>query len=59
LSVSVSQPAPNVDAVGAFIEVETEAGVQTREITIGGGTPAVVWAGIILDWAMQNRRMFA
>lgn len=37
LSVIVSQPAPNVDAIGSFIEVETPAGVQTREITIGGG----------------------
>lgn len=37
LSVKVGQPAPNVDAVGAFIEVKTPAGVQTREITIGGG----------------------
>ena len=37
LSVSLSQPAPNVDAIGAFIEVETAAGIQTREVTIGGG----------------------
>ena len=37
LTITVSQPAPNVDAVGAFIEVQTSAGLQTREVTIGGG----------------------
>ena len=37
ISVSLSQDAPNVDAIGAFIEVETKAGIQTREITVGGG----------------------
>jgi len=37
LRVTVSQPAPNVDAVGAFVEVKTRAGIQTREVTIGGG----------------------
>jgi len=35
--LSVTQEAPNVDAVGAFIELSTEAGLQTREITVGGG----------------------
>ncbi len=37
LLLSVAQPAPNVDAVGAFVEVETPAGLQTREIAVGGG----------------------
>ncbi len=37
ISVSISQAGPNVDAVGAFIEVETRAGIQTREVTVGGG----------------------
>ena len=37
LLLSLSQSAPNVDAVGAFIEVETAAGMQTREVTVGGG----------------------
>jgi hypothetical protein len=37
LLLSVGQGAPNVDAVGAIIEVETQAGLQTREITVGGG----------------------
>ncbi|MEO1701279.1 MAG: CRTAC1 family protein [Pseudomonadota bacterium] len=27
----------NVDAIGAFVEVRTTSGLQTREITIGGG----------------------
>lgn len=37
LLLRLRQPGPNPDAVGAFVEVRTEAGVQTREITIGGG----------------------
>ena len=37
LSVALSQAAPNVDAIGAFIEVETPSGLQTREVTVGGG----------------------
>jgi len=37
LSVALEQSGPNPDAVGSFIEIETDAGLQTREITIGGG----------------------
>lgn len=37
LLLSVGQGAPNVDAVGAIIEIETPTGLQTREITVGGG----------------------
>jgi len=37
LSIALRQPTPNVFAVGAWIEVETDGMVQAREITIGGG----------------------
>ncbi len=38
VSVELRQPAPNVAAVGAWIELETPKGArQMREITIGGG----------------------
>ena len=37
LGVLPVQPETNIDAVGAFIEVKTDAGLQTREVTIGGG----------------------
>ena len=37
LAIRVTQPAPNVDAIGAWLEVRVGARVQRREITIGGG----------------------
>ena len=37
LMLRLSQEGPNVNAIGAFLEVKTEAGVQRREITSGGG----------------------
>jgi len=37
LKVDLEQPAPNTQAVGAVIEVETGGRVQTREVTVGGG----------------------
>ena len=37
LAVSLVQPAPNLNAVGAWIELDDGAGVQAREITVGGG----------------------
>jgi hypothetical protein len=37
LLVSLSAPRPNTQAVGAFVEVRTGAGTQTREVTVGGG----------------------
>ncbi|WP_093967755.1 CRTAC1 family protein [Actibacterium lipolyticum] len=37
LLLSLRQPAPNVDAIGAWLEVKTETGVQSRELTVGGG----------------------
>ena len=37
LLIDVTQNYPNHFAVGGFIEVQTSLGVQTREITIGGG----------------------
>ena len=37
LSVRLSQPAPNVNAVGAWIELDDGTQIQTREITVGGG----------------------
>ncbi|SLN32605.1 ASPIC and UnbV [Ruegeria meonggei] len=37
LLVDVSQNRPNRSAIGGFIEVRTDLGLQTREITLGGG----------------------
>ncbi|MES0827368.1 CRTAC1 family protein [Ruegeria sp. SCP11] len=37
LLLDVTQDRPNSAAVGGFIEVKTSHGVQTREITVGGG----------------------
>ncbi len=37
LAVELEQDAANRDAIGAWIEVSTESGSQTREVTIGGG----------------------
>lgn len=45
LAVDVEQPAPNVDGVGAWIEVRTDHGITRREVTVGGGH-----AGDQLGW---------
>lgn len=37
LLAKLSQPTPNSHAIGAFIELQTGNGLQTREVTIGGG----------------------
>ncbi len=37
LAVDLDQAAPNVDAVGAWIEVRTAAATTVREVTVGGG----------------------
>lgn len=37
VALRLTQPAPNVDAVGAWVEVRTDAGVQRRQRTVGGG----------------------
>ncbi len=37
LALRLQQPGPNVDAVGAWIEVRSGGKVQRRELTIGGG----------------------
>ena len=37
LAVEPRMVAPNTRAVGAWIEVRTDAGVQAREVTVGGG----------------------
>ncbi|MEM7523409.1 MAG: ASPIC/UnbV domain-containing protein [Pseudomonadota bacterium] len=37
LLLRLRQPRPNPDAVGAWVEVETAAGLQSREVTVGGG----------------------
>ncbi len=37
LSIELAQPAPNVDAVGAWLEAEWDGGRLLREATIGGG----------------------
>jgi enediyne biosynthesis protein E4 len=37
LAVDLDQPAPNVDAVGAWLEARTDDGTIEREVTVGGG----------------------
>jgi enediyne biosynthesis protein E4 len=37
VQVKLRQPAPNVDAIGAWIEVKRRDHVMRREITVGGG----------------------
>ncbi|NOC45154.1 hypothetical protein GS605_07625 [Ruegeria sp. HKCCD7559] len=37
LMIDLGQSHPNRQAVGGFIEVRTPEGIQTREVTIGGG----------------------
>ena len=37
IAVDLDQPAPNVDAIGAWVEVRTDAGTLVREVTVGGG----------------------
>ncbi|WP_412105094.1 CRTAC1 family protein [Sulfitobacter sp. D35] len=37
LKVALRAPAPNTRAVGALVTVETEAGRQVQEVTVGGG----------------------
>lgn len=37
LQVQLGQPSPNLDAIGAWIEVRAGGSVQRREITSGGG----------------------
>lgn len=37
VTVSLAQAGANRDAIGAWVEVRTEAGLQRREITVGGG----------------------
>ncbi|MGI8514545.1 MAG: CRTAC1 family protein [Acidimicrobiia bacterium] len=46
VALRLQQPAPNRDAIGAWIEVKVGRHVQHRELTIGGGH-----AGGILGWA--------
>jgi hypothetical protein len=37
VTVTLSQPAPNTDAIGAWIELRADGRTRRREITIGGG----------------------
>jgi hypothetical protein len=37
IAVRLEQPAPNVDAVGAWLEVRAGDRTSTREVTVGGG----------------------
>ncbi|HEX6061419.1 MAG TPA: CRTAC1 family protein [Candidatus Limnocylindria bacterium] len=37
LGLKIEQPAPNVDAIGAWVEVRVGDRIQRRELTIGGG----------------------
>jgi len=37
LGLKIEQPAPNVDAIGAWVEVRVGDRIQRRELTVGGG----------------------
>jgi hypothetical protein len=37
IAVRLGQPAPNVDAVGAWVEVKVDDRTTAREVTVGGG----------------------
>ena len=37
IAVRLAQPAPNVDAVGAWVEVKVDDRTVLREVTVGGG----------------------
>lgn len=37
LAVALRQPGGNTHAIGAFIEMRTQDGTQTQEVTVGGG----------------------
>jgi len=37
IDIRLQQPAPNVDAIGAWLEVRTGDRTQAREVTVGGG----------------------
>ena len=37
IGVRLQQPAPNVDAIGAWVEVRAGERTTTREVTVGGG----------------------
>jgi hypothetical protein len=37
IDVRLQQPAPNVDAIGAWVEVRAAGRTSTREVTVGGG----------------------
>src|SRR5438093_2615505 len=45
LALSIVQPGPNADAIGAWVEVRVGDRIQRRELTIGGGN-----AGGQLGW---------
>ena len=37
IDVRLQQPAPNVDAIGAWVDVRADGRTTTREVTVGGG----------------------
>ncbi len=37
VTVDLAQTGANLDAIGAWVEVKTDAGLQRREVTVGGG----------------------
>ena len=37
LDVRLEQPAPNLDAIGAWLDVRADGRTTTREVTVGGG----------------------
>jgi len=42
-TVTLAQPAANPTAIGAFVELRTDRGVQRQEVTVGGGHGGGVW----------------
>ncbi len=46
VDITLEQPAPNPRAVGASIEIKTVAGLQRRELTVGGGHASGRWGPV-------------
>ena len=57
LAVRVSQPGPNRDAIGAWLEVEVGGVTERRELTVGGGhlSGALGWQHVGLGSATGAR----
>jgi len=59
LAVQAAQPGPNLDAIGAWIEVKVGDTTLRRELTVGAAMPEASSGRRISDWGPPPRRRFA